>query len=419
MRWAILAPAGRTRRRAAVALAALLWTMPAAAQSARPLAIDWRDGLVAQSESGDYRFQAGTILQTDGRFAIADPSSGPTDTFTIRKARAVFSGRLARAFEFKFMPDFANGSTMLFDAYMDVRFSNAFRVRAGKDKTPVGYELLQGDPYLFFPERMLVSSLVPNRDIGFQAQGDLRGGALSYSAGLFNGVPDGTSSSNDLDTNRSKDVAGRVVVQPFKTAPAPARTLAGLGFALGGSMGRDTAPLPSFKTSGLRTWFSYDRSATATGRHTRMTPSVFYYRRGFGAFAEYARSAQRVQRATRERVIANQAWGMTGSYVLTGEAASDRGVRPSRPFDPAEGHWGALQLVARYSMLTVDPQLFDAGFAAAGAHREARAFTVGFNWYPTSFVKYYAIYERTTFDPQVAAAGAPENLMLFRVQLAF
>ncbi len=408
-----------TWRAATTLLVVLAGAGPASAQSARPLTIDWRDGLVAQTDNGDYRFQAGTIVQTDGRFTIADPSPGATDTFTVRKARTVFSGRLARHFEFKFMPDFANGSVMLFDAYLDVRFSSIFRVRVGKDKTPVGLELLQGDPFLLFPERTLASSLVPNRDVGFQAQGDLRGGLLSYSAGVFNGVPDGTSSSNDLDTNASKDLAGRVVVQPFRSATPPAGPLAGLGFAIGGSVGRDTAPLPSFKTSVLRTWFSYDRGASAGGRHTRVTPSAFYYRKGFGGFAEYARSVQRVQRAARQRDLANRAWGLTGSYVLTGETASDRGVKPARPFDPAKGQWGAVQVVARVSTLTVDPQAFESGFAAAGASGAARAWTVGLNWYPTSFVKYYATYERTTFDRHASTPRAPEHLILFRAQVAF
>src|SRR5206468_309917 len=101
----------------------------------------------------------------------------------------------------------------ILDAYLDVRFSHAFRIRAGKDKTPIGYELLIGDTSLLFPERSLASNLVPNRDVGFQAQGDLAGAKVHYAGGVFSGIPDGASSSTDLDSNNRKDLAGRVVVQ--------------------------------------------------------------------------------------------------------------------------------------------------------------------------------------------------------------
>ena len=130
----------------------------------------------------------------------------------MRKARPTFTGRVAKYIDFKVMPELA-GSVVLLDGYFDIRFSPKLRLRSGKDKTPVGYELLIADASLIFPERSVVSLLVPNRDVGFQAQGDLAGGKLLYSAGIFNGNPaDGTSATTDVDTNNGKDLAGRIVV---------------------------------------------------------------------------------------------------------------------------------------------------------------------------------------------------------------
>ena len=117
--------------------------------------------------------------------------------------------------------------------------------------------------------------------------------------------------------------------------------------------------------------------------------------------------------------LTNNAWDVTGSYVLTGEAASDRGVRPKTNFDPQAGTWGALQLVARYSELAIDRTAFTAGLAAVGASRQARQWTVGVNWYPTAQLKYYATFERTAFDNEVGTPRATENVMLVRAQLAF
>lgn len=408
----------RIRFGATATAAGLLFAAPAAAQT--PPTAGWQDGFVVQSADGDYRLQIGGAIQTDGRFVVGDPQHAVTDTFVIKKVRPTFSGRIARYFDFKFMPDFAGGTAIVFDAYMDVRFSDTFRIRAGKDKTPVGLELLQGDPYLLFPERSLASSLVPNRDIGFQVQGEAAGGALSYSAGVFNGVPDGTNSTNDLDVNTGKDVAGRILVHPFRSTRQPPSALSGLGFAVGGSSGGETgAALPSFRTSVAQTWFSYRDGAVADGTRRRITPGVSYYHKAFGGFAEYVRSTQRVRRGAVRHDVTNEGWNASGSYVITGEAASDRGVHPAHPFDPPAGHWGALQVLARYSALTVDRIAFQSAFAAAAASREARAFTVGVNWYPTAFIKYYATFERTVFDRAAAAARPPENAILFRVQLAF
>ncbi len=376
------------------------------------------DGFVIQSEDGDYRLVLGMVAQADGRFSLDDPKP-IVNTFTIRKIRPTFTGRITRRFDFKVMPDFGNGTTIVQDAYVDIRFSSAFRVRTGKDKTPIGYELLQGDAFLLFPERALASSLVPNRDIGIQAQGDVAGGKLSYAAGVFNGIPDGTSSTTELDTNNAKDLAGRVLVQPFRSAKAPAGALGGLGFQVGGSVGRQIGSLPSFKTSVGQTYFSYSTAAAARGVRKRVSSALFYYYRSFGAFAEYMRSAQPVARDGVETRVTNQAWEVTASILLTGEAASYAGVRPKNNFDPAKGHWGALQLLGRYTTLKIDRAAFTAGLAAPNASRDAKSFTIAANWYPTAYIKYYATFERTVFDGSASGPRPAENVILVRAQLGF
>jgi len=381
-----------------------------------PVTAGWQDGFVVQSSNSDYRLVLGLTAQTDGRFSLDDPLP-ITNTFTIRKARPTLSGRVARYFDFKVMPDFGNGTAVLLDAYFDIRFSPKFRVRSGKDKTPLGYELLQGDPYLLFPERSLASSLVPNRDVGIQAQGDLSP-RLYYAAGIFNGVPDGSSSTTDVDPNNRKDFAGRAVWQPFRSTQTPAGALNGFGVQIGGSAGRQAGALPTFRTSVGQTYFAYAAGAAAGGDRRRVSPAVFYYYKSFGAFAEYMRSTQAIVRSGTEADVTNQGFEVTGSLVLTGEPGGDRGVRPKNGFDPANGHWGALQLVVRHSVLSVDQEVFDRGFAAATATREAKAFTLGVNWYPVAFIKYYATFERTSFAGGITPRPT-ENVILVRAQVAF
>ncbi len=103
-----------------------------------------------------------------------------------------------KIFDFRIMPDFAQGQTVLFDGYLEGRFSPAFKVRAGKFKPPVGLERLQSATDIFFVERAYPTSLVPSRDVGIQVSGDVGKSGLNYAVGYFNGVPDG-GSTGDVD----------------------------------------------------------------------------------------------------------------------------------------------------------------------------------------------------------------------------
>jgi phosphate-selective porin OprO and OprP len=392
---------------------------PAAAQTAAPAqpgqpqpVAGWNDGFFVQSPDGTTRLQLGTIVQTDGRFALDDPLP-ITNTLVLRKARAVFGGRITRFVEFKLMPEFA-GSTTILDAYFDIPFTPRFRVRSGKDKTPIGYELLVSDGALVLPERSLASQLVPNRDVGFQALGELAGGRVAYQGGVFNGNPaDATSSTTDSDVNSAKDLAGRIVFLPFKLVTGS--PLANLGFHLGASTGTQSGALPSYRTSIGQTFFAYATGTAADGERTRITPAVFLYAGKFGGFAEYVRSSAELLRGASRTTAANQAWDVTATYLLSGDTTSERGVRPHAPFDPTTGQWGAVQAVVRYGELTVDDDVFAAGLAAANASRSARQLTLGTNWYLNNFVKVYGSYERYSFD----GGRATENSILFRTQLAF
>jgi phosphate-selective porin OprO/OprP len=193
--------------------------------------------------------------------------------------------------------------------------------------------------------------------------------------------------------------------------------MSGLGFHLGGSIGDEDGGLPVYRAPSSQPYFQYASGVIASGSHQRFTPAVFYYYKAFGGFAEYIRSTQHVGRAGSVFDIGNHGWDVAGSYVLTGEAASDRGVRPRHPFDPASGQWGAFQLLARYSAVSVDPEVFANGLASPTSSEQADAVAIAANWYPSAFIKYYVTYERTSLE-----GGAPsrrENLLVFRAQVAF
>ena len=228
------------------------WTRPVHAQ----------DGFVLQNANGDNRLQVNFLLQVNGRFAFDDPQNNVVSTFALRRLRPILQGRVARFFDFYFNPDFAGGIVNIRDAYIDTRFSSAFRIRVGKGKEPFGLERLHSAQYLTFVERALPTAVAPDRDIGVLVMGDLAGEVVSYAAGVVNGVADGASA--DLDTNDGKDTVARVVVRPL--AKSPRSPLAGLGLAFAGSTGTQPDALPSFRTSGQQTF-----SRTTTQQSARVS----------------------------------------------------------------------------------------------------------------------------------------------------
>ena len=85
-----------------------------------------------------------------------------------------------RIFDFRIMPDFGGGQSLLYDGYVEGRFHPAAKLRAGKFKPPLGLERLQSAIDMVFVERAAPTLLVPNRDVGVQLGGEFAGGKLDY-----------------------------------------------------------------------------------------------------------------------------------------------------------------------------------------------------------------------------------------------
>ena len=101
---------------------------------------------------------------------------------------------------------------------------------------------------------------------------------------------------------------------------------------------------------------------------------------------------------------------------------SFRGVaRPAKAFNPAEGGWGAFELLGRYGELDVDDAAFPLFADPALAASKATSWTVGLNWYLSSNLRLMANYLNTRFDGGAASnADRPDEKAVFtRLQVAF
>ena len=203
----------------------------------------YKNGFTLQSESGDFVLKVTGYAHADGRFASGDEAEAVTDQFLVRRARPIVQGTVAKYFDFYLNPDFGGGATVIQDAYVDVRFTPKLRFRVGKIKTPFGIERLQSgtEPAL----RGAGAAQQPGAEPRHRAAGARRavaGGGRLSARGASTAWR--TAAASTRDNNDSKDLAGRLFVQPWRAkGNSPLR---GPGLRRGGYGGeghRPAAPL--------------------------------------------------------------------------------------------------------------------------------------------------------------------------------
>ena len=405
-------------------------------------------GISVQSADASNVVRLRGVLHFDSRSFADDVTPATAETLIFRRVRPTIEGTLNGFFDFRFTPDFAGGRVIILDAFGAARLKPWAVVTAGKFKVPVGLERLVSATDLRFIERGFPTSLVPNRDLGVQLGGDISGGLLNYSVGYFNGVTDGGSSdgnvpTSDAETDTKGDTAARLFTQPFLNSDN--FFLRGLGFGVAATyvdVRGTTAStlLPSYRTPGQQTFFSYRGSSAAgvtpvvngtiaDGERVRVTPQFYYSFGRYGVLGEYVQVSQDVSRQTaaglRRAKLDNTAWQLQFAVFLTGEDETFRGFTPNSVFSLQDRTWGAFELVARVHELDIDNDAFSGGansFAnPATAATKATAWGVGVNWYLNQNYKLSLNYDVTEFEGG-AAAGADrddERAVFARVAVGF
>lgn len=425
----------------------------AAKKKETPIVKASEKGFGLQSADGQHEIKLRGLLQADYRGfdqglsnagAAANLATEANGAFLLRRIRPTIEGTVFDKYDFRFTPEFGEAKTAnatstsgIVDAYVDARWTPWLQLRVGKFKPYVGLERLQSGADIKFVERSYVTNaLLPNRDVGASLHGDFLDGKLSYGLGVFNGVADGGDAPTSADTNSDKDYAARLFATPFKDSDSP---FAGLSFGLATTFGdvRGTAAntelTSGYKTPGQQTFFKYGATTIADGRRIRWAPQANYYYGSLGVLAEYARVSEEVNvtALNRHTTLDHDAWQIAGTYLLTGEEASFKGVKPKQAFDIDKGGWGAWELALRYAELNLDNKVYTAA-AGAGVYadprysaKSAHSWTAGVNWYINSEAKVVLDYEHTTFEGGGGGSvAAPldredERAVLARFQVAF
>ena len=199
-----------TRRIATCAIAALLIAaLPASAQ-------------IVVNGDDDVNFKLGVLGQFQADTISNPDPEGNTNNLFARRLRLLFGGQVAKNVSFFIETDAPNlGKTvsgvkdiqpplLVQDAYVEVRFADAFTLDAGLMFIPFSRNGLQSAGTLLLMDygAYTFSDSAPTqsttgRDTGFQARGYFAGNRLEYRIGAFQGV-------RDAGSDKAFRYAGRV-----------------------------------------------------------------------------------------------------------------------------------------------------------------------------------------------------------------
>ncbi len=461
--------------------------------SANPSLVEWdSEGFSIRTKNGDNELRLGFLLQadqdiffnTEGLTINDGVDSRPVinrtnvDRIWVRRARPILSGHLLKYNNFVFVPDFGQGQTRLFDAAVDVHYIKWLAFMAGKQISLLaGLQQFKDQSTLFSMEPGYATNMAPNREIGFLLHGqwgptgqlendapyvDQRGFRewFSYQLGMFSGTADNTNPglnptsatafSTETAALENKAVEARLFSNPFLGCKNVWLRGLGVGFATGVDNPTNEANLPAILSVGQNPIFTYSTNAVANGHRYRFHPQGYWFIGPGGVVVDWGFTAQHILNQTLNSpptlnttslLQHNHAGEIQLVYNLTGETLDFmEKIIPLKPFNPNQkGAFGALQLVGRWSTLSMSSNVFNA-FTMSGDSAQyvyadprtsvsyANTFSVGVNWILNQYVRIVTEYDQTSFiggcstgalsasvNPGCLTGGAATYLLTSRV----
>jgi phosphate-selective porin OprO/OprP len=391
-------------------------------------------------ESGDQEFQLQFHNQTqiETRIYQQGGMSPAASEFDIPRQRLIFNGRITRNIEYDASVESAYGTINLLNAFLNFKANDQLMFKFGRFKVPYLYEYFAiSNADLLTPERSLFGiNFGFNRMPGAQVWGQMLDNHVDYAVGIFDGPR-----NQFLDFNNSKDVIAYLNFHPFdgsdrrpllKHLNVGGSVDAGSQFnpvvprGLKTSVSQSINPLLEFIAP---TWFAFNEGVRESGWRTFGSLHAAYFYKHLSLIGEWAGGFTNYSRPSHHTQVEVPigSYYIAAGYFLTGEAVERRTqVKPLRPFSLTQGRFGpgALELVARYSVLELGNEVFAAGLAddRLWANR-AWATDIGFNWYLNNYVKIYLDWQHSAFNQPVTFAPGrfqlTSDLFWLRFQLYF
>jgi phosphate-selective porin OprO/OprP len=371
------------------------------------------------AQSPPIGFEVGGKVHADVRAFPSGPS-GEAAGFLMRRARVEVSAEVTRGVRAAVEGGLGEGEVELVDGYVEADLWGGagpagLVLRVGRFKTPAGYESLQSSSDLRFAERAFPTAISPRRDLGAMLEWESDG--LEAQAGVFNGVPDGASRSDDWGSG--PDGAARLFIRP-------GGPLAGLGVgaavAVGSERGTGTETgLDDYETPGDVSVFAYAPGVRADGLRLRAVPQATLDLGRVSMLGEWALARHRIASDQGSASVTHHAWQVAASVVLLGQPRREERPVPWRSVP--DGGPGAVEVSARLHGLAFDRRV--SAFVEEQSVQRATAAGIAVNWFPTSTTRLGLTVERTAFGafeldvPDANGTRPAETFAVLRAQIDF
>ncbi|QDU86401.1 Porin P precursor [Planctomycetes bacterium Pla163] len=362
-------------------------------------------------ETADKRFTSriGGRLHYDGIWT--DDGNQATDGTRFRRGRVYIRGTVNENVDYNFAFDFAGGDADFRDAYIKYNgLLGPLYLQVGQFFAPHGLETQTSSNYMAFVERSPIDALSIMRASGIATGASFADGQGTWKAAIVNNE---TDSYGDAAGGHWEAAVRGTYQLPigdtddsfmhFGAGLTHGSSNDGIGFDAdpGVSRGPDLVTLAGIPSDGIQ----------------RMNLELAAVFGAFSAQAEY-------RQVDIDGTTGNADTTLDGSYVQVSWFATDdvrpykdglfTGVKPKNPWQGWGEGTGALEFVARYSMIDFS----DSPVAGASAAVEGNLITLGANWYLNQNARIMLNYNMAESEDSGGATTDKDSAVV-RFQLTF
>lgn len=416
--------------------------------------VSFTDGFHFKTTDGNFDLHVGGRWEEEYRYTFnrhTDTGAGlrtSNNSFYAREMFLSLDGTLFKDWGFKLNGDFSQNQTatalpastgaIIEEAWVEWKSFNEVRLLFGSFKAPASFEITDSPRFAKLIQRSPMARFMPNFDTGIKIYGTFLENTFTYELAVSNGRSHLANVGRDNpDDNDGKEYVGRVTIAPFASDKnSPFKFFRVGAYGTFQHVGSTSGLVPTAWPGNISTnelvvnYFQFPGGFTFQGDR---------YRVGGEFTATYGPAMIRGEMMSRTDELIDTAGGnagqhsllrvmgyyIEGSFLLTGEDAIPNGrVVPKRPFNIGEGHFGAVELAARFGAVSLNRDtLTDLGTNFAANSNRASSITIGVNWWPVQNVRFGLDYIGENYYQGVQLSpghhGSHVNGMLARFQVDF
>lgn len=406
------------------------------ANKGSPVHATFKDGLVFEDETGNWKLQLNGRVQADYR--TYQPDDWKNDTFSIRRARLSGTFSFLKDFSVRVEGEYANDSTgaksttALTYGYLDFTRWPGAKIRAGQFKPFFGLERAQSTNFTDFTELSLATNngaiFTSTYDRGIMLHGDPLSW-LNYNAYVVNG-----SGQNNDDVRDSKDIGARINANLAHFTENKNLVLHVGASASKGSIGFSTATGNSItqgtEGGGVQFFNIASILGTSTTDKTRSGVEAVIAYGPVKLQSELLNANFEGTKGVNKFNHDIKTWYADLNWLITGEHYAESyksgvfgRIKPKHNFDSEDG-WGAFELGLRYSKFDASDfkSILTTPTKTTSYTTEANAWTAGAKWIFNPNARILLNYIHTHFDTNILVNGKlddTEKALTVRAQYDF